>query len=161
MTKILMPRAGMPITSTAAKKPSGALNPPSNRVSMNAPKDPNEQAAYTASVKERLAELSAPSSHANKGMGESREIATKLTSMNQPAQPRSFNPTPPPGSTIDPKMFAEIAKQTPAPAPAPAPMKKGGKVKVKSSYSSGGKVSSASKRGDGCAQRGKTKGRMV
>jgi hypothetical protein len=28
-------------------------------------------------------------------------------------------------------------------------------------FSSGGKVSSASKRGDGCAQRGKTKGRIV
>jgi hypothetical protein len=36
--------------------------------------------------------------------------------------------------------------------------KKGGKVKK---MSAGGKVSSASKRGDGCAQRGKTKGRMV
>jgi hypothetical protein len=33
----------------------------------------------------------------------------------------------------------------------------GGKV----SYKSGGKVSSASKRADGCAQRGKTKGRIV
>lgn len=39
--------------------------------------------------------------------------------------------------------------------------KKGGKVKSTSSYKSGGSVSSASKRGDGCAQRGKTKGRMV
>ena len=37
-------------------------------------------------------------------------------------------------------------------------MKKGGKVKK---YASGGSVSSASKRADGCAQRGKTKGRMV
>ena len=36
--------------------------------------------------------------------------------------------------------------------------KKGGKV---SSYKSGGSVSSASKRADGCAQRGKTRGRMV
>ena len=36
--------------------------------------------------------------------------------------------------------------------------KKGGKVKK---YASGGSVSSASKRADGCAQRGKTKGRMV
>jgi hypothetical protein len=42
-------------------------------------------------------------------------------------------------------------------------MKKGGKVKEKStsSYKSGGSVSSASKRGDGCAIKGKTKGRMV
>lgn len=31
----------------------------------------------------------------------------------------------------------------------------------KNAYASGGKVSSASKRADGCAQRGKTKGRMV
>lgn len=36
--------------------------------------------------------------------------------------------------------------------------KKGGKVKK---MAKGGKVSSASKRGDGCAQRGKTKGRFV
>jgi hypothetical protein len=37
-------------------------------------------------------------------------------------------------------------------------MKKGGSVKK---MASGGKVSSASKRGDGCAVRGKTKGRMI
>ena len=37
------------------------------------------------------------------------------------------------------------------PAEAPSPVKK----------AKGGKVSSASKRADGCAQRGKTKGRMV
>lgn len=37
-------------------------------------------------------------------------------------------------------------------------MKKGGKVKK---MASGGKVSSASSRADGCAQRGKTRGRMV
>lgn len=41
--------------------------------------------------------------------------------------------------------------------------KKGGAVKKKPTkkYAKGGSVSSASKRGDGCAQRGKTKGRMV
>lgn len=39
--------------------------------------------------------------------------------------------------------------------------KKGGQVKKTKKYASGGSVSSASKRGDGCAQRGKTKGRMV
>lgn len=43
--------------------------------------------------------------------------------------------------------------------------KKGGAVKAKKKakcYKAGGAVkSSASKRGDGCAQRGKTKGRMV
>jgi len=36
----------------------------------------------------------------------------------------------------------------------------GGKVKAKT-YKSGGMVSSASKRGDGCAIKGKTRGRMV
>lgn len=41
---------------------------------------------------------------------------------------------------------------------APRVMKKGGTTKC---MSSGGSVSSASKRGDGCAIRGKTKGRMV
>ena len=41
--------------------------------------------------------------------------------------------------------------------------KKGGKVKAKkaSGYSSGGSTTKASKRGDGIAQRGKTKGRMI
>jgi hypothetical protein len=38
--------------------------------------------------------------------------------------------------------------------------KKGGKVKAKK-MASGGKVSSASKRADGCAVKGKTKGRMI
>ena len=37
-------------------------------------------------------------------------------------------------------------------------MKKGGKVKA---FAKGGSVSSASSRGDGCAQRGKTRGRMM
>ena len=40
----------------------------------------------------------------------------------------------------------------------PSPMKKGGKVKK---MAKGGKVGSASKRGDGCAMRGKTKGRFI
>jgi hypothetical protein len=42
------------------------------------------------------------------------------------------------------------------------PMKKGGRVKAKKAYKAGGTVkSSASKRADGCAIKGKTKGRMV
>jgi len=32
---------------------------------------------------------------------------------------------------------------------------------ITKNYKKGGKVSSASSRGDGCAQRGKTKGRMI
>lgn len=39
-------------------------------------------------------------------------------------------------------------------------MKRGGKAKAKK-YAKGGKVSSASKRADGCATKGKTKGRFV
>lgn len=39
-------------------------------------------------------------------------------------------------------------------------MKRGGKAKSKK-YAKGGKVSSASKRADGCATKGKTKGRFV
>ena len=40
--------------------------------------------------------------------------------------------------------------------------KKGGKVKAKCKcMSSGGKVSSASKRADGCVSKGKTKGRLI
>ena len=42
------------------------------------------------------------------------------------------------------------------------PMKKGGSVKAKKAYKAGGTVkSSASKRADGCAIKGKTKGRMI
>ena len=41
------------------------------------------------------------------------------------------------------------------------PMKKGGKVASKPSKSSTPKAASASKRGDGIAQRGKTRGKMV
>ena len=46
----------------------------------------------------------------------------------------------------------------------PAGMKKGGAVKKKASgktYKSGGSVSSASKRADGCAIKGKTRGKIV
>ena len=48
---------------------------------------------------------------------------------------------------------AQAGDQTMSPG-----LKKGGKVK---NYAKGGSVSSASKRADGIAQRGKTKGRMV
>jgi hypothetical protein len=46
----------------------------------------------------------------------------------------------------------------PTMAGGPGGMKKGGKVKK---MAKGGSVSSASKRGDGCATKGKTKGRFV
>jgi hypothetical protein len=83
----------------------------------------------------------------------------------------------PPKVTVPPKFSApppqgidKFPPGTPRPLP-PANMekmpvfnmKKGGKVKDGSSNSGGNvsKSSSASKRGDGIAQRGKTKGRML
>lgn len=62
------------------------------------------------------------------------------------------------GPMMDEVMVAEEA-------PAGAMMRKGGKVKKKpmaaKKMAKGGSVSSASKRGDGCATKGKTKGRFV
>lgn len=57
---------------------------------------------------------------------------------------------------------ANPVKPAVTPLPAPA-MKRGGSVKgqSKSGFSYGGSLAKASKRGDGIAQRGKTKGRMV
>ena len=54
-------------------------------------------------------------------------------------------------------MMEEVMMAEEAPAGAPM-MRKGGKVKK---MAKGGSVSSASKRGDGCATKGKTKGRFV
>ena len=55
-------------------------------------------------------------------------------------------------------------KKESSPKPGEYDFKKGGKVKTKpmKAFAKGGSVkSSASSRGDGCAQRGKTKGRMI
>lgn len=70
-----------------------------------------------------------------------------LTPKITPYNPMETNTIPPTGTT-----------RTPIPATGPQYMKKGGKVK---SSSAKNKVSTASSRGDGIAQRGKTKGRMV
>ena len=62
----------------------------------------------------------------------------------------------------DPALAQQFANQQAA-AMSPTNMKRGGKVKEKA-YAKGGSVSSgssASKRADGCAQRGKTRGKMV
>jgi hypothetical protein len=56
------------------------------------------------------------------------------------------------------KMLKQKAEQDAAERGEPSAMKRGGAVKK---MAKGGSVSSASKRADGCAQRGKTKGRMV
>lgn len=74
-------------------------------------------------------------------------------------QPQIFGPQAPmpAGGPRPSTMPATTATAKPAPL-SPQYMKKGGAVKA---YAKGGKVSSASSRGDGIAQRGKTKGRMV
>ena len=94
-----------------------------------------------------------------------------------PVTPAPVTPAPAPAPAPAPVTPAPV---TPAPAPvtpafnptSPSPnapgafqaMKKGGKVKkATKKYASGGtvKVSSASRRGDGCAIRGKTRGRNI
>jgi hypothetical protein len=57
---------------------------------------------------------------------------------------------------IAPSRLQPMAPQLPMDMPPAAPMKKGGKVKC---MSKGG--STASKRADGCATKGKTKGRII
>ena len=63
---------------------------------------------------------------------------------------------------IDPMMEGDLERMA---GEGGANFKKGGKAKAKSKpmqkFASGGSVSSASKRGDGIAQKGKTRGRMV
>jgi hypothetical protein len=70
---------------------------------------------------------------------------------------RAEDPRPSTFETLSPENQAASQRYRSAYDDRPGPMKKGGMVKK---MASGGKVSSASKRGDGIAQRGKTKGRM-
>ena len=70
---------------------------------------------------------------------------------------RAEDPRPSTFETLSPENQAASQRYRSAYDDRPGPMKKGGAVKK---MASGGKVSSASKRGDGIAQRGKTKGRM-
>ena len=67
-----------------------------------------------------------------------------------------------PAETAAPVPPAPPQGYAPQAAPAPMPQglgqKRGGKVVKKAK---GGSISSASKRADGCAQRGKTKGRFI
>jgi hypothetical protein len=95
---------------------------------------------------------------------------------NNPFSTDTFNPIKPP-ITGGPKVVYDPIEagglppsnpfstdiRPPGPGGTGMGMKKGGKVKASSYKSSGNvsKASSASKRGDGIAQRGKTKGRMV
>ena len=84
--------------------------------------------------------------------------ANKLAAMPQSKMPQ---PGTMPQAAAKPMMTPTTAGPTAVPT-APA-MKRGGKVRDKSSekFSSGGSTGQASKRGDGIAQRGKTKGRYI
>ena len=68
--------------------------------------------------------------------------------------PEAKDVTEPLPGMLDPISQAKMDKKketAPTPAPSPAPIKK----------AKGGMIGSASKRADGCAQRGKTRGKMV
>ena len=80
-----------------------------------------------------------------------------LDYLNKPL-PTKARPTGPMPPDFTKDMPPTRTTSTPIPATGPQYMKKGGKVKSSSAKS---KVSTASSRGDGIAQRGKTKGRMV
>jgi hypothetical protein len=62
-------------------------------------------------------------------------------------------------ANIPPIAPSRLEDMNPMPMPAPKPKK--AKAKSEKKYKSGGSVSSASKRADGCCTKGKTKGRMV
>ena len=76
-------------------------------------------------------------------------------------------PIAPPVTPIAPKIITDPVQPTPSTSTGPSTpmvpsMKRGGAVRSKpqTKFASGGSVGSASRRGDGIAQRGKTKGRM-
>lgn len=79
-----------------------------------------------------------------------------------PMQPRKLGGTPgltPPTVPVQPRQPMGRARPMPVPMPVRRRgMNEGGAVKK---YAAGGSISSASRRADGCAKKGKTKGRMV
>ena len=92
-----------------------------------------------------------------------------------PAQPKSPDPVPTrptrpdlPVKEVEPKRpmpLPQPVKPLPPvepkrPTPMPAPLRPTGKPSNQMEYKKGGSVPSASKRGDGIAQRGKTRGKM-
>ena len=103
------------------------------------------------------------------------DVAAKMAESRAPQMPSPGMGASAPNAAkadVAAKMAESRAPQMPSPGGAPmttpkAPsqsmaMRKGGAVRSKpqTKFASGGSVSSASKRGDGIAQRGKTKGRM-
>lgn len=104
------------------------------------------------------------SQQSSEGITHVRKGPFGLSSRNAPVTPRIARMLaqaqanmPPAGGMRGRPMVEDVMVAEEAPAGAPM-MRKGGKVKK---MAKGGSVSSASKRGDGCATKGKTKGRFV
>jgi hypothetical protein len=75
-----------------------------------------------------------------------------------PTAGRGFRPDADAGAFMGYGRNTDLSRAGGKSAPGYYPMRKGGGVKK---YAAGGSVSSASKRADGCAMKGKTKGRFV
>ena len=88
-------------------------------------------------------------------MASSEDSAPKQLEAESPPRLR---PSAKLGTTPDYNQFEKISQMYGKPKAGYYGMRKGGGVKK---YASGGSVSSASKRADGCATKGKTKGRFV
>jgi len=86
-----------------------------------------------------------------------RPMPTPQVAPQRPMPAPQVMPTP----QAAPMGAAQAASMGAQAAPNPMTMKRGGAVKKMASGGMTSKVSSASKRGDGIAQRGKTKGRYI
>ena len=120
---------------------------------------------------QKLREMSDDAANAKRAMDQAEQmdkVMDKIKAGKQKAP--SFNdmsPLPPPvkmpelktKDTGD-KMEVEIKSEKIKGYENAKPIKKGGAIKSKK-YAKGGSVSSASKRADGCATKGKTKGRII
>ena len=93
-------------------------------------------------------------------MNELDRLATTGKMIDQARAPQGMSMAPQ-GMPMAPQGMAPQGMAPQAMAPAPQGMKKGGSVKAKAKVKTKPKSSSASKRGDGIAQRGKTRGKMV
>ena len=92
-------------------------------------------------------------------MNELDRLATTGKMIDQARAPQGM-PMAPQGMPMAPQGMAPQGMAPQAMPMAPG-MKKGGSVKAKAKVKTKPKSSSASKRGDGIAQRGKTRGKMV
>lgn len=81
--------------------------------------------------------------------------------MDKPKAPPPPPPPPAPKPETPEERMVREARQTEATEKGYKEATKPDRLKKVLPFKAGGKVSSASSRADGCAQRGKTKGRMV